>query len=107
MNTVTLIGRTTKDVELSIKGETKITRFSLAINEGKDKTDFIPVNAFGKTAETLSKYVGKGSLISVEGHIRISHKDEKTFMNIVADRVEFLATKKPGEAPASADEIDF
>lgn len=96
MNTIELAGRTTKDVVLAVKGETKIARFAVAVNEGKDKTVFIPVTAFGKTAEAMSKFAGKGSLIAVSGHISVSHKDEKMFMNIVADRVEFLATKKPG-----------
>lgn len=101
MNKVTLTGRTTKDIALSVKGGTKIARFSIAVEGGKDKTVFIPVTAFGKTAENLSKYVGKGSLVAIEGHISVNRKEDKMYMSIVADRVEYLSTKKPG---AKADE---
>ena len=98
MNTVELVGRTTKDITVSVKGETKMARFTIAVNEGKDKTVFIPVTAFGKTAENMVKYVGKGSLISVEGHVSVSRNEDKMYINIVANKVEYLSTKKPGTA---------
>lgn len=101
MNTLQLVGRTTKDITVSVRGETKMARFTIAVSEGKDKTVFIPVTAFGKTAENMAKYVGKGSLISVEGHIATGRKDERMYINIVANKVEYISTKKPGTANAA------
>ena len=106
MNTVALVGHTTKDLVLVVKGETKMVKFTVAVNEGKDKTTFIPVKAFGKTAENMVKYVGKGSLISVEGHVSVSHNEDKMYINIVANKVEYLSTKKPANTavPEVTDE---
>lgn len=105
MNKVELVGRTTKDVTVSVKGETKMAKFTIAVNEGKDKATFIPVTAFGKTAENMAKYVGKGSLISVEGHIATGRKDNKMYINIVANKVEYISTKKPGTADTAVPEV--
>lgn len=113
MNTVELVGRTTKDITVAAKGETKMARFTIAVSEGKDKATFVPVTAFGKTAESMAKYVGKGSLVSVVGHISVGHVNDKMFVSITADKVEFLATKKPQATsvpdsnPVNDETIDF
>lgn len=109
MNEVKVIGRTTKDISLSASGETKMARFSVAVNEGKDKVTFIPMTAFGKNAEAMAKYIGKGSLIAVTGHISVSHKADKMYVNIMADRIEYLAIKKPEatENYGSVPDINF
>jgi len=77
MNSVSLLGRTTREIEL--KGnETKFCSFSLAVNRRtKEKeTDFINCKAFGKTAEALSQYVQKGNQIAVEGRIQTGSYDK-------------------------------
>ncbi|MBS4881920.1 MAG: single-stranded DNA-binding protein [Peptoniphilus harei] len=84
MNKVNLIGRLTKDIELRYtNSQMAIGRFTLAINRKMTKekrqeaernnlptADFIGCIAFGKTAETLSHYVGKGNQLGIEGHIQ-------------------------------------
>ena len=75
MNHVTLIGRLTKDVDYRNTGTTNVAKFSLAIDrpkkDGQDQgADFIPCTAFGKTADALQQYVGKGRKIAVEGRIQ-------------------------------------
>ena len=77
MNSVSLLGRTTREIEL--KGnDTKFCSFSLAVNRRtKEKeTDFINCKAFGKTAEALSQYVQKGNQIAVEGRIQTGSYDK-------------------------------
>jgi single-strand DNA-binding protein len=79
MNSVNLLGRTTKEIEL--KGnDNKYCSFTLAVSRrGKDESDFITCKAFGKTAEILSQYVTKGQLIAVEGRIQTgSYEKEGT-----------------------------
>lgn len=71
LNKAILIGRITKDLELkrSANGNSYIN-FSLAVNGfKKEDVNFITCKAFNKKAETMANYLGKGSLIAVEGSI--------------------------------------
>lgn len=63
MNNVSLTGRLTREPELRYGGQdnsTAITRFTLAVDDGKD-TDFINIKCFGRTAEWAQKWLSKGS----------------------------------------------
>lgn len=71
LNKAILIGRITRDLELkrSANGNSYIN-FSLAVNGfKKDDVNFISCKAFNKKAETMANYLGKGSLIAVDGSI--------------------------------------
>lgn len=95
MNNVTLLGRVTKDFTGS-KTEKGliIARNSLAVNRPTEGADFINIVAFGKTAETLGKYVKKGHRVLIQGHIQTGSydKDVKTIYttDVVVDRFEFI-----------------
>ena len=105
MNTVNMIGRLTRDPEIryAAASQLAIARFTIAINRGKDKTgkdlgaDYPGIVCYGKQAELVEKYVSKGMLISVEGHIRTGSYEkngQKIYtMDIVADRIGFLEKK--------------
>ena len=74
MNHVGLVGRTTKDLVIRELTEGRVqTTFTLAINrqyknhEGVNEADFVDCVAWGKTAELIVKYCGKGSLIGIKG----------------------------------------
>lgn len=72
MNNVTLIGRTTDDIELRTTTSGKsVVGFTVAIPRKfkKDETDFIECEAFGKTAELLSTYVHKGQQVGLFGSL--------------------------------------
>ena len=63
MNNVSLTGRLTREPELRYGGQdnsTAITRFTLAVDDGKD-TDFINIKCFGRTAEWAQKWLSKGA----------------------------------------------
>lgn len=81
MNKVILIGRLTKDPELSFMPTSgkAVTRFNLAVPRPykKDETDFINCKAFGKTAETIANYITKGRQIAVAGSIRTGSYEDK------------------------------
>lgn len=71
LNKAILIGRITKDLELkmSVNGNSYIN-FTLAVNGfKKEDVNFITCKAFNKKAETMANYLGKGSLIAIEGSI--------------------------------------
>ena len=106
MNKVILIGRTGKvpDTKFS-QSNVQVTTFSLATSKkikGEDRTEWHNIVAFGKTAEIICKYVGKGDLLCVEGEISTStyDKDGETRYRtqIVCDRLEMLGSKEDKSA---------
>lgn len=118
MNKVILIGRLTKDTELRTNGNVTVCRFSVAVDrawkkEGEPTADFISCVAFGKTAEFVDKYFGKGSKIVLEGEWRTgsyTNKDgQKVYTNdCVVNRVEFAESKKAESTNApTAPNDDF
>ena len=100
MNSVNLIGRLTKDIEIvNTQGGTNIANFTVAINRNQEETDFIRCVAFNKTAEVLEKYTSKGSQIGVEGSIRVEQFQDKegnnrTAVKVSAYRIQLLDSKQ-------------
>lgn len=108
MNTVNLIGRLTKDAEVrDIKGkdgDISQAVFFLAVDRGNDEADFIRCVAYGKTAEIIEDYTGKGDRVGVTGHLRTGqyeHKDGYTVFtcDVIVDRFDFADGKREEEAP--------
>lgn len=67
------VGRLTDDIVLrQTQSGVSVTSFTVAINRkyDKEKSDFINCVAYGKTAEFMDRYLGKGLLIAVEGEIQ-------------------------------------
>lgn len=107
MNTVILMGRTTKDADIRVsqgKDPVTVARFTLAVDRrGKDaETDFINMVAFGKTAEFVDKYIHKGTKIVIRGRIQTGsyEKDGKKVYttDVIAEEIEFAESKK-SESP--------
>jgi len=101
MNSVNLLGRITRDLELrKTANGVSYVFFTLAVNrpvardqEGQ-KADFIPCSAWRITAETMAKYLSKGSQIAVSGSLRTrSTVDQtgqnRTIMEVMVDRFDF------------------
>lgn len=114
MNKVILLGRLTKDPETHAKGDTTVTRFSIAVDrrfktEGGASADFPSCVAFGKTAEFVSKYFKQGMKIALTGRIQTGSYTNKDGVkvyttDVVADEVEFAESKKAEETPPSNNE---
>lgn len=99
-NLTILTGRITKDLELKQAGQTQVTNFSLAVDNPfkKDDTSFFDIVAFGKTAELLNNYCGKGSKILIEGNLKQDRFQDKegnnrSVVRVIANRIEFLDSK--------------
>jgi single-strand DNA-binding protein len=120
INNVTLIGRTTRDIDMRYSGNgTAIANFNLAVNRpfknanGEQETDFINVVQFGKGAELTAQYVKKGNQIGLTGRIQTRNYENKEgqrvyVTEVVADRVAFLESKgktesKPQEKTQESD----
>ncbi len=125
MNSVHIIGRLTKDPQISYISDTQtaVARFSVAISRGKDKdgndkgADFPNVVVFGKQAENCERYLSKGKLVGIEGRLQTGsyEKDGRKVYttDVIASRVEFLEwdNKEKSEIPsgfrAVEDECPF
>lgn len=86
LNKVTLIGNITRDIELKVTPNgIKVASFSLATNrtwkdkEGnkQEQAEFHSIIAFGKQAETISQYCGKGDQLYIEGRIQTRSWDKE------------------------------
>jgi len=99
-NLTILTGRITKDLELKQAGQTQVTNFSLAVDNPfkRDDTSFFDIVAFGKTAQLLNNYCGKGSKILIEGNLKQDRFQDKeghnrSVVRVIANRIEFLDSK--------------
>lgn len=75
LNTITILGRLTKDPELRYtNSNVPVASFTVAVDRdyssnGEKQTDFIDVVAWRSTGEFVSKYFAKGSMIAVTGRL--------------------------------------
>ena len=103
-----LTGRVTKDIELKVTPTGKsVCSFSLAVERkfvqnGEKVTDFINCQLWGKSAETLEKYVKKGMMIGVEGRIQTrkytNQQGQTVYVTeVVADSFSFLEKKQSND----------
>lgn len=104
MNKVILMGRLTRDPELSqTPTGTEMARFSIAVNrrfakEGQQQADFINCTAWRQQAEFICKHFKQGSMIAVTGSIQTRSWDgedgKKCYAtDIVVDEVYFTGSK--------------
>lgn len=99
MNSVSLVGRLTKEPELQVtKTGKSLVKFILAVDGYEDHTDFISCIAWNKTGELLSQYCTKGSLISIVGRIETGSYEKdgaKVYTTtVVVSNLRFLDNKK-------------
>lgn len=72
MNQFILTGRLTKDPELKQTESGKsICTFSIAVSNGKDKTEFFEIVSWEAVAESVCRYLGKGDYVLTTGRISI------------------------------------
>ncbi len=112
-NLVVLTGRLTADPELKYTpNNIPVTSFSIAVSRrykaGEEtQADFINIVAWRQTAEFVTKYFSKGSMIGIEGSIqtrRYTDKEGKnrTAFEVVANNVQFVESKRDGAASNEA-----
>ena len=84
INVVAIMGRLTYDPELrTTPTGVAVVRFQVAVDRNfqrageERKADFIDVTAWRQTAEFVSKYFRKGSMIAVEGSIQTDNFTDK------------------------------
>ena len=122
INNVTLSGNLTKDPELrKTNNDKEVVSFTLAINEGKDKVEFVNCVAWEKTAELIAAYSRKGQKLVVVGRLQTRSWEAegvtKYKTEAVVYRIDLPAktepefhSQEPQQAPAAQpvdDEIPF
>lgn len=131
INMVALMGRLTYDPELrTTPSGVSVLRFQIACDRSyqrageERKADFIDCVAWRQTAEFISRYFHKGSMIAVEGTIQTSNFTDKNGNNrkqveVLANNVSFCGSKnesaagqtqsynQPAPSYANADNSDF
>lgn len=107
MNMVALIGRLTRDAEVTFtSGGMAIAKFSLAVNKRKkvgdsweDEAHFFGCTLFGKSAEAIEEWLKKGKQVAITGELRQSRWEQdgqnRSKIEIVANSVQLLAS--PGD----------
>jgi single-strand DNA-binding protein len=113
LNTAVVMGRICNDIELrKTPSGVSVARFTVAVDraytkQGEErKTDFISVVVWRQTAEFVSRYFSKGSMIAVQGAIQTGsyEKDGRKYntFEIVADNVSFCGDKNNGQGGNSS-----
>ena len=113
-NTVILSGRLTADPELkTTQSGVSVTSFTIAVDRpyqsnGEKQTDFINIVAWRKTAEFITHYFTKGSLIGIEGSIQTrkfqdNNGNNRTAFEVVANNAQFIMTKSAAEKAFNDD----
>lgn len=112
MNAVQLLGRFTRDNEFKELGGTSVFRNNIAVQrnfknkDGERESDFINVVAFGKTAELINQYFGKGQQVAVEGRIQTGSYDKEDgtrvyTTDVIINQFDFVGSKNDSAAQAA------
>ncbi len=108
LNQVVLAGRLVSDPEIiTTDSNKKKTLVTVAVprsyknTEGNYDTDFIRCVLWNGIAESTCEYCKKGDIVGVKGRLQTSNfeKDgeKKYAMDVIAEKVSFLSTKKVDE----------
>lgn len=108
INCAIIMGRLTADPELRTTNTgLSVTSFTVAVDRsfvkaGEERqADFINVVAWRGTADFVTRYFHKGSMIAVQGSIQTRNYEDKQgnkryAFEIVADNVSFCGSKNEG-----------
>jgi single-strand DNA-binding protein len=121
VNRVLLMGNLTRDpiVRATESGQ-QVCEMGMAVNrryrtaQGEEREDvcFIDMETWGRTAENCGRYLRKGSLVYVEGRLRLDQwQDKNTGQNrsklrVVVENIQFLDRKEPGQSQGPDEAFD-
>ena len=109
MNSVQLIGRLTKDIDLRYtQSGTAVGSFNLAVErnfknaDGERETDFIRCQIWRKAAENFAKFTKKGSLVGLEGKLQTrnyeNNQGQRVYVTeVVIENFSLLESKKDSQ----------
>ncbi len=118
VNKVFLMGNLTRDPQISyLPSQTAVCEIGLAINRNwtaqdgqkREEVTFVDCSAFGKTAETIGKYLKKGRPIFIEGRLKYDTWEDKegkkrSRLRVVVDQFQFVDSRPGGSGAADGGE---
>lgn len=104
------MGNLTRDPELrTTTSGTPVCQLGMAVNrtyknsndEKQEETTFVDIEAWGRQAETISKYVVKGNPLFVEGRLKLdtwesNEGEKKSRMKVVLENFQFMGQRGEG-----------
>lgn len=107
LNNISVIGRMTRDLDGRAFGYTPNGKarlnISIAVNDGYGDNEYVSyfdVVIWGKTAENIKPYIGKGKQLCINGRLRQDRweKDgqKNSRVTIVAETVQLLGSSQDG-----------
>ncbi|MBK1879788.1 single-stranded DNA-binding protein [Pelagicoccus mobilis] len=105
-NRVILLGNLTRDPELRTtpKG-TSVCQFGMAVNrvfrngdDTQEETTFVDLEAWGKQAEIISKYVQKGNPLFIEGRLKFDSWESKegekrSKLKVIVENMQLMGSR--------------
>ena len=106
-NKVILMGNLTRDPEMRVTPNGhSICKLGLAVSrtfstrdgERREETAFVDIDAFGKQAEVIAKYMSKGRPIMVEGRLKLDQWEsnegqKRSKLGVVLENFQFLGSR--------------
>jgi single-strand DNA-binding protein len=107
-NRVILMGNLTRDVELRyIPSGMAVADIGLAVSEKRKNANgemiedvvFVDVTAWGRTAEVMSEYLGKGSPVFIEGRLKYDTWEgqdgqKRSKLKVTCDRMQLIGAPR-------------
>nr|DAH04543.1 MAG TPA: Single strand binding protein [Caudoviricetes sp.] len=107
-NNVSIIGNLTRDPELrNTQGGTAVLSFGIAVNdrrknqqtgEWEDYPNFIDCTMFGARAQSVSRFLSKGSKVAIEGKLHWSQWErdgqKRSKIEVFVDEIEFMSRQQ-------------
>ncbi len=116
INRVNISGNLTRDPEVRTSASgSAIMHFGVAVNdraknqrtgEWEDRPNFIDCTMFGTRAESVSRFLGKGTKVAIEGKLRWSQWDDRktgekrSKVEVIVDEIEFMSSRSEGAQAA-------
>lgn len=116
INRVVISGNLTRDPDLrSTASGMPVLGFGVAVNdrrknqqtgEWEDYPNFIDCTMFGAHAQSVSRFLSKGSKVAIEGKLRWSQWErdgqKRSKIEVIVDEIEFMTSRNDGAPRAAA-----
>jgi single-strand DNA-binding protein len=116
-NKVILMGNLTRDPELRVTANgNSICKLGLATSrvystkdgERREETTFVDIDAFGKQADVINKYMRKGRPIMIEGRLKLdqweSDGQKRSKLSVVLENFQFLGSRDDNDGASAGGE---
>lgn len=121
INRVVLSGNLTRDPEVRATASgLPVMSFGLAVNdrrknnqtgEWEDHPNFVDCTMFGTRAESVSRYLHKGSKVFIEGKLRWTQweKDgqKRSKIEVIVEELEFASARNSDDNGTAANSANF